>query len=107
ASFIQLDAQCRLVERFEEARAESAMHLDRCTDDPLGDAVEVFELCASVPLWLIHRGSSICPGGRGATLLAALRLEPAGRSRGHARTPPRSADRAPRRARSVWRTRRS
>src|SRR4026209_241656 len=51
ASFIQFDAQCRLVERFEEARTEGAMHLDRRTDDALGEVVDLFELYASVPLW--------------------------------------------------------
>ena len=54
ASFIKFDAQCRLVERFEKARTERAMHFDRCTDDALGEIVDVFELCASVSLWLIH-----------------------------------------------------
>ncbi len=42
AAVVKFDAQRGVVHRFEQARSENAMHLDRGPDDPVGDHVECF-----------------------------------------------------------------
>src|SRR5206468_4787266 len=53
-SIVKFDRESGSIERLEESATENAVNLNCASDYSFGEPIDLFQLCVSVSLWLIH-----------------------------------------------------